>query len=305
MSRLDLLTVGEAFEDVVFSGLTRLPRLGEELRVSSLTRHPGGGAILTAIGAARLGLSVATLTATSAANVARLRAERIAVSNLRQRGEEPAVSVALSTARDRAFVTFEGVNTVLESRLIDALARLRRVPRHVHLALSPRACRLWLPVLARLRERGASTSWDFGWHAALVKDRALALLLAAVDWVFVNESEARLYTRTRTLAESVRRWGSLARGVVIKRGARGALVLGPHGVAHLPATRVAVVDTTGAGDAFNAGFIAGLLAGRSSTQAARLGNLIGGQSTRLAGGVSALPQLAELPRWASALMGQP
>ena len=55
--QVDLLTVGESFEDVtIFAGLARMPRLGEERRVESLSTHPGGGAIITAIAAARLGL---------------------------------------------------------------------------------------------------------------------------------------------------------------------------------------------------------------------------------------------------------
>src|SRR5262245_19361821 len=121
---MDLLTVGESFEDVVFSGLSRLPRLGEELRVDALSIHPGDGAIITAVAAARLGLRAGVLSAVSAANEARLRRERVAVTNVRRTDERGAVSVALSTAHDRAFVTFDGVNRVIEPRLIAGLRGL-------------------------------------------------------------------------------------------------------------------------------------------------------------------------------------
>ena len=93
---MDLLTVGESFEDVIFAGLPRMPRLGEELRVSSISTHPGGGAIITAVAAARLGLRTGVLSALSAANVLRLRPEHISVANLRRPPEPGAIPVALS-----------------------------------------------------------------------------------------------------------------------------------------------------------------------------------------------------------------
>jgi ribokinase len=295
---LDLLTVGEAFDDVVCAGLARLPRLGEELHIEALSRHPGGGAILTAIAAARLGLAVGTITAASRDNVVTLRDEGIRVVNLRRPGEPAAVSVALSTRRDRAFVTYEGVNKLLEPRLLKAVKQLRRFPRHVHFALNPRSCRRWLPVLAHVRQHGATTSWDFGWHGHLTQDPALDRLLASVDWVFVNEKEAPLYSRSRTLRESLQRWRALAPCTVIKLGPRGAIVVCNDAELRVPGRAVKVVDTTGAGDAFNAGFLAAQLAGATLADAARLANYVGGQSTRAAGGVDALPTHDRLPAWA-------
>jgi sugar/nucleoside kinase (ribokinase family) len=294
-----LLTIGEAFDDVIFSGLTRLPRPGEELRVRTLTRHPGGGALLTAIAAARLGLSVTTISAVSSDNAARLRAEGVGVLNLRRSSESAAVSVALSTPRDRAFVTFTGVNERLEPRLLTAMRALRRRPRHVHFALSPRSCAKWLPVLTRLRRQAVTTSWDFGWNEALPFDAAFDRLLGAIDCVFVNELEATLYTRTKTMPRALARWRAVARGTVVKLGKKGAIALSPElDDVRQAAPRVAVVDTTGAGDAFNAGFLAAWLARASLDDALRLGNHLGAQSTRAAGGVEALPRRHQLPAWA-------
>ena len=206
---MDLLTVGESFEDVIFAGLPRMPRLGEELRVSSISTHPGGGAIITAVAAARLGLRTGVLSALSAANVLRLRPEHISVANLRRPPEPGAISVALSTKRDRAFVTFDGVNRLLEPRLIARLRALSRRPRHVHFALGPRRCAAWVPIVHQLRAAGVTTSWDFGWNETLVRDGGLRPLLAAVDYVFVNEREATLYSGAATLRASIGRWPSL------------------------------------------------------------------------------------------------
>ena len=299
---MDLLTVGEAFEDLVFAGLPRLPRLSEELRVDSLSLHPGGGALITAIAAARIGLQVGTISALSAANASTLRRQGISVVNLRRRDERGAVTVALSTRRDRAFVTYEGVNRSLEPRLLAALRRLRRGPRHVHFALVPRKCRSWLPVVDRLRTRGVTTSWDFGWHGELVDDPALQRLLAALDWVFVNEREATFYAGARTMRGAKKHWRDHVRGTVIKLGARGAVILRGDREIKQDTRHAEVVDTTGAGDSFNAGFLAAILARASLLDAARLGNYIGGRNVQAAGGIDGLPHHGQLPRWAQRIL---
>jgi sugar/nucleoside kinase (ribokinase family) len=299
---MDLLTVGESFEDVIFSGLVRLPRLGEELRVDALSTHPGGGAIITAVAAARLGLRTGVLSAVSAANEERLQLEGVTLTNVRRPDERGAVSVALSTARDRSFVTFDGVNHLIEPRLIGQLRKSATPARHVHFAIVPRRCAAWLPALRALRENGVSTSWDFGWSATLRQDTALPRLLAAVDWIFVNEREAPYYSRTTTLRSAARRWESLARQTVIKLGPRGAMAICGGTVIRRPGSRVRVADTTGAGDGFNAGFLAARLANRPVAEALRLGNHVGSQSTRRVGGIDGVPARDRLPAWAVRLL---
>jgi sugar/nucleoside kinase (ribokinase family) len=289
--RVDVLTVGEAFEDLIFGGLSRLPRPGEELRVPHFSTSAGGGAIITAVACARLGLRTRALTALPPSRARALRKERVGIINLMHANEEAAVTVALSTRSERAFVTYEGVNRVLQPRLITSLGALARRPRHVHFALSPQTCAGWLPVVARLRRRGVTTSWDFGWDDRLLRDRAFAALQASVDWLLMNDAEARLY------GTLVRR-----RQTVIKRGARGASAWIGGSEIKSPAARASVVDTTGAGDAFNAGFLAGLLRGRTVAQALRLANYVGARSTEALGGLDALPIRRALPRWALAYL---
>jgi sugar/nucleoside kinase (ribokinase family) len=287
--RVDVLTVGEAFEDLIFAGLPRLPRAGEELRVPHFSTSAGGGVIITAVACARLGLRARAMTALSNARARGLRKERVAVTNLIRPGEQPALTVALSLPGDRAFVTYEGVNRSLQPRFLAALRQLGRRPRHVHFALSPENCAAWVPVVARLRRAGSTTSWDFGWNDRLVKDRAFPSLQASVDWLLLNDAEAKLY------AGLVRR-----SHMVIKRGPRGASALLNGSEIKTAAARASVVDTTGAGDAFNAGFLAGWLRGASIAQALRLGNYVGARSTEALGGLDALPTRRALPRWALA-----
>src|SRR5262249_28958298 len=152
----------------VFYGLDRLPANGEELKTRAFSRSPGGGAVITAIAGARLGLRTAVISAVSDDGIGMLGAEGVSVRNLRQRDEPAAITVALSTRRDRRFLTFNGVNDSLPDRIRRLLPRVRA--RHVHLAFYPRPCRPWIAVLGYLRRRGVTSSWDFGWNPRLVHD---------------------------------------------------------------------------------------------------------------------------------------
>jgi sugar/nucleoside kinase (ribokinase family) len=285
----DLLTLGEAFEDLIFLDLSHLPRPGEEIRTDHFVRTVGGGAVITAVAARRLGLSCGTWSALADTGAARLRAEGVAVTNLRRPGELHAISAALSTSENRSFVTFDGVNGTLESRLLARADRIRC--RHAHFAIGPRRCARWLPVLDTLRKRGIATSWDFAWNERLLDDPELPALMQGVDVLFLNEQEALLYSRRRTRESAFRYWRQTQRTVVVKLGAQGSRWISPGQEFEVPAPKVRPVDTTGAGDAFNGGFIAASLTGRTPRQRLRLGNRMGALSTRKAGGLDALPDL--------------
>jgi sugar/nucleoside kinase (ribokinase family) len=81
--------------------------------------------------------------------------------------------------------------------------------------------------------------------------------------------------------------------VVVKLGAQGALAVSGDQVIRSPAVAVEEVDSVGAGDSFDAGFLAGHLAGRPPEESLRLANACGALSMRAAGGTGAQPTLAE------------
>ena len=270
---VDLVTAGEAFDDFVFYNLPALPAPGHELKTDAFLQTSGGGAVITAVAAARLGLRVHVASPLSRDAVARLRRERIGVTNLRRVNELPAVTVALSTRRDRRYVTFNGTTCRLPQRILAVLPRLRA--RHVHLALHPGRCRLWLSAIRRLRGRGATVSWDFGWNPDLPRDGDFGRLVDTLDYLFLNRDEARTYR--------ARPRGGVA---VIKLGAEGSRAVGAGIDLRTPAPRVRAVDTTGAGDVFDGAFLAATLCGEPLRAALRLANRTAAESTRHPGGLS-------------------
>ena len=293
MSLTDLLTVGEAFDDLIFLDLPRIPRPGEEIKTSRFVTTVGGGAVITAIAARRLGLACRVITGVGEGGLARLYAEGVSVANLLRPGEPHAISAALSTLDNRSFVTFNGMNDDLEARLAPALER--ETARHVHFAFFPRSCRRWLRIAGRLRAAGVTTSWDFGWNEALLDDRYFPPLLQSLDYVMLNEQEAMLYARRRAIGTALAYWRRCPMHVIVKLGAQGSRWVG-HGVdLTASARRARVVDTTGAGDAFNGGFLTARLQRLDAAASLSLGNHVGTMSTRRAGGVDGLPAVDELP----------
>ena len=286
---MKLICAGEAFEDLIFVGLSRLPELGEEVKTDRFTATIGGGAVITAVKAARLGMNTTLISALGDSAVSRLRKERVTITNLRRHGEPHAITAALSTGHDRAFVTYNGVNTKLEGRLAQALnggtLKAEGGRRHLHLCFYPHDCARWTRIVERLRRRGITTSWDFGWNEPLSNDRGLIELIDALDFVFVNEHEARLYTREATLEASLRHWRQRKAITIIKIGEEGAVWIAPSQDLHVVAPKVKVVDTTGAGDSFNAGFLVAWMRGKSPARCLEAGNKAGAQSTRKAGGM--------------------
>ena len=272
--RIDLVTAGDAFEDFVFADLPRLPRAGEELKTTAFARSPGGGPIITAVAAARLGLACRVIAAVGPGSAQRLAREGVGVVNLWKRGEPLAVTAAISTRTDRAFVTFPGVNDRIEPRIMRAVRRVSA--RHVHFALQPARCSRWVPAVHALRRRGVTTSWDFGWSDRLARDRALRPLAAAVDILFLNAAEKRLYRGLR------------ANTTIVKLGAEGARIetWGTRRAERVLAARVRAIETTGAGDVFNGAFLAAFLDGHPLRECARAGNRAAARSTRGLGGLA-------------------
>ena len=278
-----LICAGEAFEDLIFVGLERLPELGEEIKTDHFTATIGGGAVITAVRAARLGMRTHLISALGDDACKRLKRERVTITNLRKANEPHAITAALSTDADRAFVTYNGVNARLEERLSRIIPKVKT--SHLHLCFYPHDCHRWAAIVSKLRKRGVTTSWDFGWNEPLTNERGLTDLIDSLDFVFVNEREACLYTGESSLEASIPHWRERQAITVVKLGEAGAVWLAPDRDIHVPAPRVAVVDTTGAGDSFNAGFLVAWMNGKSPEQCLAAGNKLGSASTRKAGGI--------------------
>jgi ribokinase len=296
----DLLVVGDANPDLVLRGDV-VPRFGQaEQWLTTADLVLAGSAGIVAAGAARLGLRTAI-----AAHVGADPFGDLVVDRLTERGvdvslitREPALptglSVILSTPGDRSILTLPGA--IARQRADEVPNRVLGQVRHLHVAgffLVPGLVEGTAELFRRARAAGATTSLDTNWDPA-ERWTGVAEVLAHTDVFLPNTAELRALTGHDDLdraAAAVRAAGPV---LAVKAGADGALGWDAAGAHHAPAATVDLVDTTGAGDSFVAGFLAAWLAGRPFPACLAWAAAAGSLSTRAAGGTGAQATAGEL-----------
>jgi sugar/nucleoside kinase (ribokinase family) len=299
---LDLVVVGDCNPDVLVLGDDVTPSFGQQEKlVDGIWMVVGGSAAITAVAAARLGLSVGLVAAVGADPVgefllAQLSREGVSTEAVTVReGVPTGMTVALSRGADRAILTALGAVASLTAQDVPAVLLTRA--RHVHISsyfLLERSLGPGLAaMLAAARAAGATTSLDTNWDpGGKWGDDRLHASLAQTDVLLPNETEALRIAGAPTLPAAAAALTAAGPRLVVKLGERGALCVdGPvwHRAGLPPVTPV---DATGAGDCFNAGLIGGLLRGLALPDATALGCAVGALSTRAAGGTASCPDLA-------------
>ena len=285
---VNVLVAGELFADLVMTGLDALPQPGEEIFARAFRREPGGAAI-TAMGLARLGRRTGLIGAVGAIDGAwvleSLWRGGVDVSRvLNAPGEHSGTSVAISGQGERAFLTWPGAN----AHFMEAFGDSALTATHLHWSAP-----VDITSLRRARAEGLSISVDIGFAAA---GPHVLEALPLVDWFFPNESEAARITG-ETGAEAMLRAFSRAGaiGVVVKLGARGAAMLADGKYLEQAPPHVESIDSTGAGDCFDAGFLDTWLNGGSAAECLRVANICAAFSTRELGGIAGFPRREEIP----------
>jgi ribokinase len=307
MTSPDVLVVGDANPDLVLTGDV-VPRFGQqEQLLDGASLVLGGSAAITAAGLARLGVSVGL-----AAWVGGDAFGREVVARLTERGVDTrcvrthpsldtGLTVVLNRGDDRAMLTNIGTIGALSADDVtdDDLAGVR----HVHVAsffLQPRLAAGLPDLLRRAHEHGASTSLDTNWDPA-GRWQGLSAVLPLVDVLLPNAAELMALATVagqgvpaadvETAAALLTRTGAT---IALKDGDKGGRVWTPDGCWSVPGIASDVVDAVGAGDSFNAGFLAGRLAGLAPQLALRWAVGCGSLSVRAAGGTAGQPTAAEL-----------
>ena len=320
--RFDLLVAGELNPDILIVDPTSGPAFGQvETIVDAIFLAIGSSSAIAACGAARLGLRTAFVgvVGEDAFGYFMLRALEDAGIDVSGCRIDPAVptgaTVIVSRGADRANMT--AIGAIASLRTGDVPRELLATARHLHVGstyLQP-ALAAGLPDLfGEARSLGLTTSFDCNWDASGTWDRIDPLLQAA-DAFLPNLEEARRITgktaAPAAASELIRRATDGREAgrpftLAIKQGSAGAVAMRgtwEYEVAEAPVLPVEVVDTTGAGDSFDAGFLYGMLADWPLRDALELGVACGSLSCTGIGGTAAQPTL-ELARAALAAAGR-
>jgi sugar/nucleoside kinase (ribokinase family) len=309
MKSFDILVAGEINPDLILFGDVA-PAFGQvEKLVDSAALTIGSSSAIFACGAARLGLKVVFIGMCADDAFGRFMLEA-----MRQRdvdvhqviqvpGGDTGLSVILNRGNDRAILTHAGLIAALPAEAVSD--DLLRQARHLHVAsyFLQTALQPGLPGLfQRARDLGLTTSLDTNWDPAETWI-GLADLLPHTSVFLPNAAEAVSLTRAADVESAAHLLAARVACAAIKMGAQGGLACrsvgaAPGRAAHAeiirsPSIPVHVVDTVGAGDSFDAGFLYGYLKGWELEQALRLACACGALSTQQAGGTNGQPTLAE------------
>jgi ribokinase len=293
--RLDAAVVGEIFVDHILHGFAHWPTLGEAIYCDQYVREIGGGTANTACALAKLGRKTAIFgcvgTDDTAWVHARLAAFGVVADGLLTFEGPSGVTVGVSTAEDRTFFTFPGANRrlpeLLRSRVFH---KALTEARHVHFAC-PISWEIAAELFPELHAAGCTLSLDAGLHPEWLRAPETAKLLKMVDWLFPNEKEGAWITGLSKPVDILQRLGG---GTVLKLGSKGAAMLHKGRLLTAAAPSSIVIDSTGAGDAFDAGFLDAFLDGGDAGEWLRRGVRCGTLSTRAAGALAGLPEREEL-----------
>lgn len=296
--RLDVIGFGALNVDKLYR-VERIARAGEESFITGYDESPGGSAANTVVGLARLGIKVGYI-----GKVAKDREGKLQLKSLREEnvdtngvvvskeGRSGVVMGFVDKKGERTLYVDPGVNDTLGFEEIDRAYASDTKFLHLTSFVGEKPFEAQKKLLKTLKE--VEVSFDPGELYMRKGFPALRPIIRKSFVVFPNESELKILTGEDYRAGSKILVKEGVRLVAVKLGEKGCYVTDGRGEYLIDAYRVRVVDTTGAGDAYCAGFLYGLVMGRDLYTCGRLGNFVASRKIGKIGAREGLPRLPAL-----------
>ena len=294
MKTFDLTIAGELNLDLILYGLPRDMPTERELLATDFRATLGSSSGIVAHNVASLGGRVSFSTVIGADDFGRIALERLSnagvdVSHTRWHETVPTgITLLLPHGDRRHILTFPG--TMAELRVAELDFDFLAQSRHFHLSslYLQRGLHTGLfDFLHRLKEAGLTLSLDTNDDPEDRWGAPLAEVLPLVDIFLPSEDEICRMTNCTDLDDAIGALPTAPAVVVVKRGSRGARVYAGGQRTDIAPLSVATIDTVGAGDSFDAGFLRVYLSGKDIITCAKAGNITGALSTQAAGGTEA------------------
>ncbi len=299
-NKYDLLVIGEINPDLILQGNDVTPAFGQaEKLVENAVLTIGSSSVIFACGAAKLGLNIAFVGIVGDDvfghyMLSEMQKRGIDISHcVVNKQEKTGFSVILSQPNDRAILTHPG--SIASLRYSDIDQDLFKRAKHVHLGSFFMLSHLQKDVaklFERARAAGLTTSIDTNYDPLETWDGGINDVLKHTDVFLPNETELFCMSRKDTLEKALEHFSHIPT-LAVKLGSKGGLAKQQNKRVTAPPLNVKVVDTTGAGDTFDAGFLYGNLNGWTLEKSLQLACACGSLSTQGIGGTTAQPTLAE------------
>jgi sugar/nucleoside kinase (ribokinase family) len=299
---LDITIAGEINLDLILYGLPKTMPVEKELLGTGFEVTLGSSSAILAHNLSVLGARVGFITLVGQDTLGQLALDRLGASGadlsrvrINNGTTKTGVTVLLPHEKERHILTYAG--TMAEMSLKDLDLEYLKSARHFHLSslFLQRSLLPDLPELFReLKSAGLTISLDTNDDPSGQWDGVLAELLDYVDLLLPNEAEACSIAKRNTLDEALDALAQRVSCVAVKRGAQGSVVRASGETFVVKAIPTVPVDTIGAGDSFNAGFLFGWLQGWPPDRCAYAGNITGALSTQKAGGTEAFRNMGNV-----------
>ncbi|MFT4113820.1 carbohydrate kinase family protein [Silvibacterium sp.] len=305
MPSLDIAIAGEINLDLILYGLPVTIPTERELLATNFEVTLGSSSAIVAHNLASLGVSTGFITRVGRDEfgtmaLGRLEAGGVDVSHVvrAQNETKTGVTILLHHGGERRILTYPG--TMFEMTIADLDIDYLASARHFHLSslFLHRGLQKDLPGLFReLKRRGLTISLDTNDDPEDQWAGVLPELLPYVDLLLPNRDELLRMTRKDDLQAALDAMAQLVPLVAVKSGRDGAFIRQGDRQFQVPGLSVEPIDTIGAGDSFDAGFLSAWISDHSLEECARAGNITGAFSTLRPGGTESFRVREELSRF--------
>ncbi|MCX7796365.1 MAG: carbohydrate kinase family protein [bacterium] len=299
---MNVSVVGELNVDIIMRGINGFPELDKEKLAEEGKITLGSSSAICAVGLSRLGVKVNFIGAVGDDILGEyiirfLNNERINTLLVKRKaGSNTGFTVSLTYPENRALITYTGVMkdfTVNKEDIEFVISN----STHLHISsffLQKKLQQDIKELFSKAKERGLTVSLDPGWDPEDKNWSKLKELFPLVDILFLNEIETQrvystLYREDTNIDKAIEKLSKEVKIVVVKLGEKGALAMADNNKYYMKGFKIDVIDTTGAGDAFNAGFLYGRLSNYSVDKCLLIGNACGALSCTGIGGTTNLP----------------
>lgn len=294
----DVLVVGELNIDLILNGIDQFPSIGKEVLSNAMTFTLGSSSAIFASNLSTLGSRVSFAGRIGTDNfgdyiIEALRSRNVDTSNIvRDKEEQTGATVVLNFGEDRAMVTYPGAMTRMT---VDNIAESMMLQcRHLHVSsvfLQTGIRNNIIELFRKAKSLGLTTSLDPQWDPQEKWDLDFNTLLQYVDIFMPNEAELQAITKIQDMELAVKAL-PFVNTLVVKCGSEGAHLWNlSESYFQRSFRNTNVVDSIGAGDSFDAGFVHGFLQGKSLKMCLEFAALTGAINTTREGGTAAFESI--------------